>query len=72
VEADINAVPKGQERHVKHAHWRLDSAIRQNTRITHGPAMKNRFSKFNSPAREVLTTSTRLTIRARNSCRRPA
>jgi hypothetical protein len=24
VEADINAVPKGQERHVKHAHWRLE------------------------------------------------
>ena len=31
---------------------------------------KNRFSKFSSPAREVLTTSTRQTIRARNSCRR--
>jgi hypothetical protein len=24
VEADINAVPKGQERHVKHAHGRLE------------------------------------------------
>ena len=36
----------------------------QNTRITLGPATKKRFSKFNSLAREVLTTSTRLTIRA--------